>query len=108
MLYCYYRGVGNKMAWMAPETYSSRGNKNLLAPASVDQRGILHPAPSGLTGNSPVKTGITLSKQKVPLRHRQNIFRPTRQQLPVGPHLISFGIDFHLWCCPVMDHVLLA
>ncbi len=94
---------------MDPETYSPRGNKNLLAhPASADQRGSYALAPSGLLGNSAVKMGITSSKQKVPLRHRQNIFCPTRQQLPVGPHFISFGIDFHLGCCTVMDHVLLA
>src|ERR1700721_2152569 len=47
-------------------------------------------------------------KQKVLLRHRQNVGRLADQKLAVGPHVISLGVDLDLRRRAIVDHAFLA
>src|SRR5580704_15713310 len=51
---------------------------------------------------------LNISKQKVPLRQRQDVSRVAPQQLAVGPHLVRVGIDVDLRQRIVHHEILLA
>ena len=58
-------------------------------------------SPSITTNVTTIKPNL---KQKIPLRHRQNMRRLAYQQFPVRPNLISLRVHFNVGHGAVVDH----
>ena len=79
--------------------YGTTPGRYRARPARRYQSGLRPPTPPGLDGKP--------LKQKVPLRHGQNVRRLAGQQVAVGPDLVGFRIDLDLGAVGVVHHIRL-